>query len=265
MSRRHATQLPVILLRGGAGAGKDTCADWIRVQFPGTMKMALADPIKELVHVLFEINSDALWGPSERRQALYALPVDDSYWGRLQHRFDRSVPWWLCRVLGTGYGSASYLALHARVVDWLASTRKEIEAAANQVSVRRLLQTLGTECGRAFDPNIWVNFTLREARRASVQHWRLVVIADGRFDNEAARVQSEGGVVWLLERPESSAGLGEALSSHASEAEVYSPAAYRTADATITNDGTLATLRTRVQNEVDHFLLMRENRGESDD
>ena len=76
--------------------------------------------------------------------------------------------------------------------------------------IRRLLQTLGTECvrdilGAQTWINAWENSLPPEPRR--------VVAADVRFPNEAVRIRELGGVIWRVTRP------GTAPDGHRSETD----------------------------------------------
>ena len=71
-------------------------------------------------------------------------------------------------------------------------------------SPRALMQTLGTEVGRALNPDVWVRHL--EARlgltaQGAPVHDRIVV-SDVRFLNEAYRVRAKGGIVVRLTRPQ---------------------------------------------------------------
>lgn len=71
---------------------------------------------------------------------------------------------------------------------------------------RRLLQLLGTECGRqCIAPDIWIRRWYEQAERwwlRDNEPERLVVIADDlRFDNEAEWILDHGGIVVLVDRP----------------------------------------------------------------
>ncbi len=51
---------------------------------------------------------------------------------------------------------------------------------------RRLLQRIGTDCGRMYNPNIWVEKTAKQIEYFYLREInRLFVIDDVRFDNEA--------------------------------------------------------------------------------
>jgi hypothetical protein len=59
---------------------------------------------------------------------------------------------------------------------------------------RKLLQVLGTECGRAYNPSIWVDKLLHRIKSLPATK-NLVLIDDLRFDNEAEMVRDNGGKV----------------------------------------------------------------------
>jgi hypothetical protein len=119
--------------------------------------------------------------------------------------------------------------------------RAEKERRAGPIvnaSPRRLLQTLGSEWGRSLiDPDLWVKLARarwREARDES----GCVVIPDVRFANEAEAIRADGGVVWLVYRPNISA-----VAPHESENGI--PLAM--IDRLIANTGTADELRERVE------------------
>lgn len=102
-------------------------------------------------------------------------------------------------------------------------------------SPRRAMQLLGTEFGRALDPDLWVKMSWREWDEMADP----VIYADGRFLNEARFFKANGGYVWRIVRPGCSAG------SHASEMDQDSAEMVQLADETIFNDGTLEDLRVK--------------------
>lgn len=94
------------------------------------------------------------------------------------------------------------------------------------VTVRHLLQTLGTEWGRTcIAPDVW----LKCWRATATQHPR-VVADDVRFPNEAQLIRNMGGEIWLVVRP----GVADST-GHASEGSL----ADWSFDRVITNDGTV--------------------------
>lgn len=102
------------------------------------------------------------------------------------------------------------------------------------VTVRHLLQTLGTEWGRTcIDPDVWIHCWAAQARKH-----QLVVADDVRFPNEAQAIIKRGGQLWKIVRP----GL-EHDRSHASEGGLDD---YDDFTHVIHNDGSLSDLRSKV-------------------
>lgn len=70
---------------------------------------------------------------------------------------------------------------------------------------RILLQRLGTECGRAYNPDLWVERLAQKIEE--IEAWRnpsidrLYVIDDVRFSNEAEFIKSKGGYIVRIYRP----------------------------------------------------------------
>lgn len=73
---------------------------------------------------------------------------------------------------------------------------------------RILLQRLGTECGRAYNPELWVERLAQKIEE--IEAWknprvdRLYVIDDVRFSNEAEFIKKQGGYIIRIYRPLSS-------------------------------------------------------------
>jgi hypothetical protein len=81
---------------------------------------------------------------------------------------------------------------------------------------RRLLQAIGTEAGRAYDPDIWIRRLDRRLRHPGPPI-DITIIEDVRFTNEAEWIRSSGGSVWRVTGR--AAALG-ASAAHASEAGI---------------------------------------------
>ena len=86
---------------------------------------------------------------------------------------------------------------------------------------RKLLQTLGTECGRTYNPNVWVKHMeiyiesrLKMEQVAKYKDPVNIVIDDVRFENEANLIRELGGKVIHLQGK--GYDMGE-LNNHASE------------------------------------------------
>jgi len=131
-----------IAICGKRNSGKNTvarmCEDEIRKKlgrkiFNGVYHMAFADPIKEIILLMFpNTNTLYLWGSSEERATT------------IPSAFKNGVP----------------------------------------LTYRQLLMDLGTEVGRAYDANIWVNnfdYHLNKVERSKPS---IITCTDVRFRNE---------------------------------------------------------------------------------
>lgn len=212
----------IIGLAGAAGSGKDTIADWL-VAHRGFVKVAFADEMKRFVHKVFPwVKKEHLWGPSEMRGALVQTQPVENY----------------LQVTSEFVGMLGAVGAWAALVGWVEQHR-----ASGSTTVRVLLQTLGTEWGRAFDPLLWVrdvfNRQVPEIQDPSWWGWkkewgavpedrpdlwgknmggpRGVVITDHRFTNEVEYTKSQGGQVWLIRRPGNEKPLVGGVPGHASE------------------------------------------------
>lgn len=108
------------------------------------------------------------------------------------------------------------------------------------VSYRQMAQTLGTEWGRALQPDFWLRLAaayMADVERNSWNDSLQFVISDVRFANEAAWVRAQGGVIWHVLRPGTAP-----VRDHISEREI----SLFDADRTIMNSGDLEQLRQAV-------------------
>jgi hypothetical protein len=108
---------------------------------------------------------------------------------------------------------------------------------------RKLLQVIGTECGRAYDYDIWVK-KMRDLINKISPLNEIIAIDDCRFDNESNLVRELGGIVIEIHRP------GCAPDGHASEQGI----SQNLINNHIMNDGTLDQLREAVLNIVAEFV-----------
>ncbi len=113
-------------------------------------------------------------------------------------------------------------------------------------SPRRAQQLLGTEFGRALDPDLWVKMWWNDAYDDSSF---IRIAPDGRFLNEAAYFKEMGGQVWLIRRPGCEPG------EHASERDQGTNAMLGMADTVILNDGDLTQLEWGVQLAAERYLI----------
>jgi len=100
-----------------------------------------------------------------------------------------------------------------------------------------MMQTLGTEWGRAcIHPDFWVMIARAKTQRI-MNYGMPVVIDDVRFANEATMIRELGGELWRIERP------GIAYSGdHSSEGGLEDI----TPDRVIVNDGTIDQLKEKI-------------------
>lgn len=119
--------------------------------------------------------------------------------------------------------------------NYLVHQAKQVVVGDAGVSVRHMLQTLGTEWGRScIHPEIWVR-----CWKGRAQQYSAVVADDVRFPNEAAMIKLLGGEMWRIERPGVPREHG-----HASEGSLDG---YDDFDRFITNDGTIDDLISKLR------------------
>lgn len=142
-------------------------------------------------------------------------------------------------MLIAGFGTAFGLDRHAL----LDPRRKEqpLPGLELQLVPRRMMQTLGTEWGRALDPDIWVRHLERRIKYHRM-HSSTIVITDVRFQNEADWIHRKGGAVWHITRPLT----GNVYTFHAGHASEQGIPILRGTDSVIHNDGGLEQLRDQV-------------------
>lgn len=107
---------------------------------------------------------------------------------------------------------------------------------------RKLLQVIGTECGRHYNENIWIDKTMAkvDVRVNGRPTSNLYIIHDVRFENEALAILGRGGVI--VEVTGRAHELG-ANAGHASERGL----ARQYITHTIDNSGTLMELRAKLE------------------
>ena len=127
----------IIGLLGQAGSGKDAVGKILRERH-GYATLAFADPLKCVVQDAWGLLKDVLWGPSELRELPIARCVVCGATGIMRGdcKCGEPYPWLPIRVEGEmGPGM--------------------IHGDSQPLTPRLALQTLGTEWGRALDPDVW--------------------------------------------------------------------------------------------------------------
>jgi hypothetical protein len=211
----------IIGIAGKAGSGKSTIADYL-VKNHQFVAVSLADPIKRICRDVFDFSEEQLWGPSEKRNE-----ADQRY-----PRFPLN-PLTMAKEV------------HGDQVGEYRDTEAGRVFVPRYLTPRHALQQIGTEWGRDCYPNIWVEYTLRMAKKIMYRQehkthhmyydprWGLypwnessmkpikgVVIPDVRFENEVAALTASDAKVWRIHR--SNAGLAGAAGQHQSETELDS-------------------------------------------
>lgn len=175
---------PLVGFVGLKRSGKDTAAQALVDR--GWTRMAFADPLKEM-----SMKLRGVW-----------VEVPEGV------HLDAAVP-----VMRDSSGHGGSFAQYHYVVDALG-----MEAAKDLVpDVRRLLQTLGTDCVRGtFGSTAWVELAEQNIHEA-LTRGESVVLTDVRFDEELDLVRRLGGITIGVWRGDLDS-LGEALESEGERA-----------------------------------------------
>lgn len=223
----------ILGISGHAGAGKDTAADHL-VEKYGFVKLSLADELKRWTRKSFGFTNEQLWGPSANRNAEDVRFRSFEAWWDVFFNIGLYGREW-CGTLFNDFDTER--KAFVELTCWAANlNRKYGPGTAGGLSPRIVLQTLGTEWGRALWSDVWVQFAMKGAqnvlkfnlvyaRSAGVISSRPlrrpvgVVIPDVRFLNEVRAVSELGGQTLRLKRhvdvDPSKLGVGK----HASETE----------------------------------------------
>lgn len=220
-----AANFPVVLLVGKAGSGKDTVGQILAKHFNGQC-IALADEMKRVLHHDMRVEQGVLWGPSELRNTPMGRcsGIRDPGMDKFGRRSTQDVLYRDAALERLRYAHDHLDLLAAGAfTEWF---DKEV---VTDNTVRHVLQTMGTEWGRKYDPNIWIDIALQNAEevlagksytaRDGVQPPNgtfkdTVIITDGRFRNEVLAVRKMGGAVVKLINPDETS-----TATHASEVE----------------------------------------------
>jgi hypothetical protein len=244
--------MPLIGIAGLAGSGKDAVGKFIQELVPNAKRASFADPIKWFAGKVFDFSHEALYGPSELRNA-----PDPRYtsWGSSNHE---SPPWQLVHQRYSAYRLQFVMEYVARGIPGLGLDLTTVLSQLDcwfylhivrneeTLTPRHVLQTLGTEFGRMVHPDAWVNYLAKKTRGSDQWYY----VTDVRFENEMKKITDDyDNALWWLIRP--GAGLGGAAGDHVSESHLRSDALReRFATATYMNEGTLGDLQAWVQEQL---------------
>lgn len=231
-------------IHAAAGAGKDTAADFI-IKTYGGEKVPLADPMKHFLSNVFAFSDATLWGPSELRNK-----IDLRYEGNFRPgaihvarvRFQEHAPMWLLDVL------PHFDRLQRAKAGEALSVWFEDFAAQPHSTARYGLQTLGTEWGRAQDPDMWLLCAERGAEARGIEGYCL--IPDCRFLNEGDFLHARKAPLLEVLRPgfEGADAMSAGVAAHPSEMErIRHKEAFRKyITTTLINDSTLEAFYAKI-------------------
>lgn len=104
---------------------------------------------------------------------------------------------------------------------------------------RKYLQLLGTEIGRAYNSNYWVDQWVEQSKKAVEDKFEIIIADDCRFDNEAKTIKQYNGTILKLWGRKDELGNN---ATHASEVGIND--CY--IDYSIDNSGSLVDLADKV-------------------
>ena len=228
----------VVALAGPKGSGKGAVAARL-VEAHGFTETSFAGEFKALAVRVAErvgVTAEAVSGPSANREA----PLSASGWALVELNASLALSDFQRLFRDCPHALPLFGVERAWWRLWDGLERET--RAGDPVTVRTVLQRLGTDCGRALWSDVWVSATMTAIGEGA--YGDRVVISDARFPNEAATVlAAPGGAVWWVDRP----GYEPPHGSHASEPtrEVFG----NMVSATVLNNGTLEQLSAAVDRE----------------
>ena len=203
------------VITGKAGSGKDTAAEMFSKETQ-LQTYALADPIKGMIARLFNISIDRLYDQKYKElELLYTIDVTSLEGAGMYYN---------------ELGLDKYQEFHDAWEEWIDifGLRQVEEYYQVRITIRELLQKLGTDWGRSKSELIWLDLTPPN-----------VLVTDIRFNNEAQYFIDKDYLVIEIVRDGAET---TAHNGHSSEAGI-SPLLI---DTVIYNDATLNRLYEKV-------------------
>lgn len=206
----------IIGIGGEKEVGKDTAAQVLLDQY-GFVRLALADPLKDMCAEVFNIDVKNMHDSLEK-----------------ERKFDSPV-------VANGYHVHSLISISNRL--GIRPTAQQAQKLVKTLSgksfsnIRELLQFVGTDVMRAsIADNYWIDLFLSQIKR-----FDKVVVPDVRFPNERKLIQKTlGGKLIRVYRS------GKSSNGHASETSLGDDKEY---DLILQNNGTISDLHTKMQYE----------------
>jgi hypothetical protein len=220
----------IIGISGKAGVGKDALTDVLQTTYLTTRRYAFGDEIKEIAVIYFGWNHDHTHGSLKD----VVVPVE-------------FIPENRSKLRERLAGIAHSLSLDPFMVCEAFFNALDSFAARGSVSPREVFQFVGTEVGRAMDPEFWVKTLMNKIEFDTKKTAKkpLIFVTDVRFDSEARAIRRTGGKVMLIIRKE-----GKQVLPHASENGVHADLI----NVILNNDSDLDSLHVKAELAVDHWL-----------
>ena len=186
--------LPLIMLFGKAGSGKNTVASMISSKVR-CVEIAQADPIKRLGKYLFEFTDDQLWGPSELRNApdhrsiggppgspynvwipsqfrgvtekeeLVGEASGNFWYNRCEQRFGtKEVQTWI-KEIALYDPDRSAKNVKAMLETWFSYIRWITIQEHKPITPRLMLQTMGQEARKVISSSLWNDICLKNSMK----------------------------------------------------------------------------------------------------
>lgn len=242
-------KIPIALICGPAGVGKDTLSNYL-AQYCGGVCIAQADPLKRFGLEVFGFTEDQLWGASESRNAPDHRYDDAGAWEDASDRLYEYGPEWIHNAR-PDLDEEAVEEAYNRLWDWFLQVAQDhgfgfdsdftkLPGKHKPLTARYVLQSLGTEYGRDnLGETVWNDYAIRLAKKLLGGGWRydraagltaadkgaaapaFVFLTDGRFRNEILGVLAESGFTIRVEGPTAVDTIGGAgIAGHRSEAEL---------------------------------------------
>ena len=158
---------------GKALSGKDSAADYLIYQYGWDKKTGFAYNLKEACSIIFSRDL-TMFTTQEGKSHTFTSPIEVDY------KLIKGVVGWMQRTHSVAIDDIDYRSLLGKKL----------------YTPRDILQFVGTEVMRSYIVNYHIDVVVNSLSSADK-----VVVADVRFENEAAGILDVGGNLIRLERP----------------------------------------------------------------
>lgn len=212
--------MELIGIGGKMQSGKDTTAKIImdlKKDKPWKI-LRFADSVKDIVCILLNCTRDDLENNDFKNKEL-------------------GEEWWYYRNMISDYNFFGGLYTTKKDAELIAGfSSNKTKTILIKLTPRKLLQLIGTECGRnIIHPNIWINCL--KSKYDLYKNDYNIIIPDLRFNNEAEFIEKNNGKIIIVYRKIDNE------SDHPSETSLSISSDY----STIENNGTIDDLKLKIQ------------------